>query len=126
MRGTVLIVEDCEHSATPLEIALAQLTDLRVLTVSAATEALKLLANEDCRIAAVVTDLNLPKMDGFELIEKIRRLQRYAALPIVVVSGDGDPGTRERVLRLGANAYYPKPYSPADVRKALEDLIYAP
>jgi two-component system, chemotaxis family, chemotaxis protein CheY len=125
MRRTVVIVEDVEQMAAPLEIALTQIRDLDVVTLLTAVEALRVLADEERRIVAVITDLNLPQMDGFELIDKIRRSQRHLAVPIIVVTGDGNPETRERVLRMGANAYYQKPYSPADVRHTLEDLINA-
>ena len=92
---------------------------------SSAREALRTLISTPEHVAALVTDLHLPSMDGFELIELIRGDQRYAALPIVVVSGDTHPDTPERLLRLGADAYFPKPYSPTEIRHKLESLINA-
>jgi len=76
-------------------------------------------------ICALVTDLHLPLMDGFELIELLRSDSRTARLPIVVISGDSDPNTPERLYRLGANAYFGKPYSPAKVRQKVEQLLDA-
>jgi two-component system chemotaxis response regulator CheY len=73
----------------------------------------------------VITDLQLPYVDGFELIEIIRAQERYSDLPIVVLSGDSHPDTPERLRLLGANAFFPKPYSPSDVRHTLEDLLNA-
>ena len=73
-----------------------------------------------------MTDLNLPFVDGFALIEAVRGNQRYSRLPIVVVSGDSHPETPERLRRLGANAYFPKPYSPAEIKRTLESLLNAP
>ena len=70
-----------------------------------------------------VTDLQLPLMDGFSLIERVRREPRHARMPVMVISGDADPRAPERALRLGANAFFPKPYSPAEVRTRLEELI---
>jgi CheY-like chemotaxis protein len=64
-------------------------------------------------------------MDGFELIQAIRSEPRCVSLPILVVSGDSDPRTAARLATLGANAYFPKPYSPAAVRHRLEQLINA-
>jgi CheY-like chemotaxis protein len=73
----------------------------------------------------VVTDLNMPRMDGFEFIERIRAEPRHQRLPIIVVSGDTDPRTPARLASLGANAFFPKPYSPAQVRLKLEQLLDA-
>jgi CheY-like chemotaxis protein len=67
----------------------------------------------------------MPRMDGFEFIERIRAQPRHQRLPIIVVSGDTDPGTPERLESIGANAFFPKPYSPAQVRLKLEQLLDA-
>lgn len=125
MLRTVLIVDDCETTATPLEIALASLDNIHILMLSNALEALKILANCNYNVTAVVTDLHLPHMTGLELIDNIRSDSRYATIPIVVITGDSDPSTRINAFQKGANAYFPKPYSPADVRHELERLLHA-
>jgi CheY-like chemotaxis protein len=67
----------------------------------------------------------MPGMDGFELIERVRASAGMAAIPIIVVSADGGPETQARARRLGANAFFVKPYSPAAVRQRLEELLHA-
>jgi CheY-like chemotaxis protein len=125
MQQTVFIVEDCEGAAAPLEVALQAIMGVRVQLFSSAHEALRMLTCSTDHVAALVTDLHLPSMDGFELIRLIRSNQRYNALPIVVVSGDTRPATLERLFRLGADAYFPKPYSPTEIRQKLESLLNA-
>jgi two-component system, chemotaxis family, chemotaxis protein CheY len=125
MQQTVFIVEDCEGAAAPLEVALQAIMGVRVQLFSSAHEALRMLTSSTDHVAALVTDLHLPSMDGFELIRLIRSNQRYTALPIVVVSGDTRPATLERLFRLGADAYFPKPYSPTEIRQKLESLLNA-
>jgi two-component system chemotaxis response regulator CheY len=122
MPRTVLIVEDTEPSRDIVEMALMQLPGLVVHSVGSAEEALVCLASNE--ISALVTDLNLPRMDGFELIETIRA--RGSGMPIMVISGDNDPRTLERLVILGASAFFPKPYSPSQVRQRLEELIDVP
>jgi CheY-like chemotaxis protein len=122
---TVLIVEDAATWATTLEMAFLAIPDIAVTVLPTAQEALRLLASADCGITAVVTDLNMPRMDGFEFIERIRAEPRHQHLPIIVVSGDTDPRTPERLVSIGANAFFPKPYSPAQVRLKLEQLLDA-
>lgn len=120
----VLIVEDSENSAAPLEIALLGIPGLSVLLASSALAALRIL-NDGIAIQAIVTDLNMPRMDGFEFIRRIRQDQKLRATPIIVVSADTDPATPDRVARLGVNAFFAKPYSPAAVRHKLEQLLDA-
>ncbi len=122
---TVLIVEDAETCATTLEVAFLGIPGVQVIVAPSAQEALRLMHDERRSIGALVTDLNLPRMDGFELIERVRGDRRLARLPIIVVSGDTDPHTPERTLRLGADAYFGKPYSPGEVRRKLEQLLDA-
>jgi DNA-binding NtrC family response regulator len=121
MARNVLIVEDAEVCRDTLELALMKAPDLQVRSVNTAEEALRWLdANE---VSALVTDLRLPEMDGFELIEVVRA--RLGSLPIVVISGDSDPRIPAHVVGLGANAYFAKPYSPAAVVTKIEELIGA-
>lgn len=122
---TVLIVEDTESCATTLEIALLAIPNISVHVAPTARQALEWLASAGCGVCALVTDLHLPAMDGFQLIERVRADSRNARLPIVVLSGDTDPRTPERIYRLGANAYFVKPYSPAQVRQRVEQLLDA-
>jgi CheY-like chemotaxis protein len=74
---------------------------------------------------AVVTDLQLPFLDGFEFIAAVRADKRYLRLPIVVVTGNNDPESRNRVRQLGADAFFTKPYSPLEIRQTLEGLLNA-
>ncbi len=75
-------------------------------------------------MVALITDVNLPSMDGLELVSRIRSGGAYADLPIIVVSADTDPRMPARALEAGADAFFPKPYSPAAVRKKVEELIH--
>jgi CheY-like chemotaxis protein len=126
MPGFILIVEDSEPCVTTLEFALFGLPGLETRTARNAHEALKIIAgNESDSIRALVTDLNLPSMDGFELIQRVRSQFRHAKLPILVTSGDSDPTNSQTLTRLGVDAYFVKPYSPAALRRTLEGLLYA-
>lgn len=122
---TILIVEDTESCATTLEIALLAIPHVDVRVALSAQQALEVLDRAASPVSALVTDLHLPAMDGFELIERVRADSRTARLPIIVISGDSDPTTPDRIYRLGANAYFGKPYSPARVRQKVEQLLDA-
>ena len=122
---TILIVEDSENAAATLEIALAGISGVSVLVAASAIQALRMLpAAGDVR--AIITDLNMPRMDGFELIRRIRDDPRFSSTPIVVVSADTDPATPRRVADLGACAFFAKPFSPAEVRRKVEEILDVP
>jgi CheY-like chemotaxis protein len=119
----VLIVEDSENSAAMLEIAFLGIPGISVLMAPSATEALRLLEDSSGSVQVMVTDLNMPRMDGYELIRRVRADQRLSGLPIIVVSADTDPATPQRIAALGVEAFFPKPFSPALVRRKLEQLL---
>ena len=122
--SAVLIVEDSENSRAMLEIAFLGIPDLSVLMVPSAMEALRILENgSSAAVRVMVTDLNMPRMDGYELIQRVRADQRYSDMPIIVISADTDPATPERIAALGVEAFFPKPFSPALVRRKLEQLL---
>jgi CheY-like chemotaxis protein len=123
MTRTILVVEDNEICRDALEVALTKLPEFAVRLVATAEQALECLHTEN--ICALVTDLHLEHMDGFDLIASVRSDPRHGSLPILVISGDSDPGTPARVEGIGANAYFNKPFSPAAVCSKLEQLVDA-
>jgi len=123
MTRTILVVEDTDVCRDALEVALTKLPKFSVRSVCTAERALECLATEE--VCALVTDLHLAQMDGFELIAFVRSHPRLFALPILVISGDNNPATLIRLAGSGANAYFTKPFSPAAVCSQLEQLIDA-
>ena len=124
-RRTILIVDDNLSSADTMELALMDLDEFETSSATNGERAWNLIQDYDAgRLAAVITDLHMPAMDGFELIARIRSDARYAHLPILVVSATTDPGASERVRDLGADAFLAKPWSPMKLRRRLEQLLY--
>ena len=122
---TVLIVEDSATVASTLEMAAQAIPGVTVVTAASALEALRILDDEGRDVHVIVTDLNMPRMDGFELIARVRAAGRHSRTPIIVVSADTNPATPQRIRGLGADAFFPKPYSPAQVCRKLEQLLHA-
>jgi len=119
----VLIVEDAETCAATLEIVFSSIRGLNILTAGSAEQAWELLLSHAQDIRALVTDLHMPGMDGFELIDRVRANKLHASLPIVVITGSTDPYVSDRLRQRGVNAVFAKPYSPAIVREKLEQLL---
>jgi two-component system chemotaxis response regulator CheY len=129
MSRLVLIVEDSEPCAETLQIALELIPGLEVRSIGDARHAMAAIdridENHGEQIAAIVTDLHMSRTDGLSLISELRGQPRFTRLPILLISGDSDPALPGRALAQGADAFFAKPYSPAAVRKKLEQLLCA-
>jgi two-component system, chemotaxis family, chemotaxis protein CheY len=118
----VLLVEDSENSAAMMEIAFSTIPRVSLVLATSASDAWRMLRN-GAAFQAIVTDLNMPRMDGFELIRLVRQDRQLASTPIIVVSGDTDPATPARIAKLGVDAYFRKPFSPAQLCRKLEQIL---
>jgi two-component system, chemotaxis family, chemotaxis protein CheY len=124
MSCMILVVDDTAYSREALALVLQSIPGVEVCTAASVRDAIRVLEGQP-GIAALFTDLNMPFSDGFELIEKVRADRRFDKLPILVVSANAEPATPQRVMSLGANAFFPKPYSPLALRQTLEQLLHA-
>lgn len=122
--GTVLIVDDTQAGVVALELACGSIPGITVRAVRSALDAVKLI-EAGGPLCAMITDIRMPVMDGFELIRHFRGDARYRRTPIIVITGDTDPDTPDRAARLGADAFFSKPFSPAAVRQTLKRLLEA-
>jgi two-component system chemotaxis response regulator CheY len=110
--GHVLVVED---SAAMRAFVTAALEDagLRVTTAASGFEALKVLPRSSYDL--VVTDINMPDINGLELVRFVRESERHRATPLILISTDAREADRERGMRLGADAYLIKPFEPEEL-----------
>jgi DNA-binding response OmpR family regulator len=122
MDRTIVIVEDSEDVAA-LELALLALPGVAVVKLPDGRSLMHALQFDSLNLAAIITDLNLPFYDGFEILEAVRSHRHYSRVPVIVITGDGRSDVPDRAKKLGANAFFCKPYSPVEVRRALEALI---
>jgi len=117
----ILVVEDSEDCVSTLGIALDSLPGVEVRFLRTAEEALRVLRGSP--IAAIITDIQLPGMDGLEFVSHLRGDGNHSGLPILVISGAVERDAPVRALAAGATAFFSKPFSPAAVRQKLEALI---
>jgi two-component system chemotaxis sensor kinase CheA len=101
----VLVVEDSITSRTLMKNILSA-SGYSVATAIDGADALTLLKSEEFDL--VVSDVEMPRLDGFALTAAIRADQRLAALPVVLVTGLESRSDRERGIEAGANAYVVK------------------
>jgi two-component system, chemotaxis family, sensor kinase CheA len=104
--GQVLVVDD-QFSARELQRSILEMAGYRVEVARDGREALRRIA-ENPDLDLVLTDVQMPEMDGFELLETIRADERHASLPVVMVTTLGDEASRRRGAEAGADAYVVK------------------
>jgi two-component system, chemotaxis family, chemotaxis protein CheY len=118
---TALVVEDSPTMRKLIVLGLERVRRLRVIEAADGVDAVKLLATQPIDI--VVTDLNMPIMDGLKLVMFVRKLPQHAATPIVLVSSEAAMETRQRVLAAGANAFVVKPLHMPELVDCVERLL---
>jgi CheY-like chemotaxis protein len=128
---TLLIVDDDPNDLLLMEAAFATLgLDVRVHTASGGQEAIAYLTGEgqySDRVAYpypdfMITDLKMPGVDGFTLLERLRQKPKLAVVPTAVFSGSPDDGDIRKSRLLGASSYHVKPNAPAALRLLLKTL----
>jgi len=84
-------------------------------------EALKVL--EGRHISLVLSDINMPNMDGIELLRALRAAPQWKDLPVVLITTEGGQGRVEEAAELGATSYVRKPFSADQLRDKLASLL---
>jgi two-component system CheB/CheR fusion protein len=120
MGPRIVIVDDSPQAASTLEIGLAA-GGYEAVAVNRAAEAIAEVRERGA--AAVVTDLDMPGMDGYELIARLRELPGHGDLIVIVVSGATAPDAEARSRAAGASAFFSKPCSLAALRAEAGRLL---
>ncbi len=68
----------------------------------------------------IITDINMPRMDGFEFIENVRKSDRYRAIPILVLTTESDGEKKNRARNAGATGWIIKPFDPEKLINAIQ------
>ncbi len=118
----ILIVEDSPTMRALLNSALEGLEiPVKITEASSGFEALRCLPREAFDL--IVTDINMPDINGLELVSFAKSNNAYQSIPLIIVSTEGADRDRERGLELGADAYLVKPFEPENLREVVADLL---
>ena len=116
-----LIVEDSPMMRQLLVFALARVKNLRVTEADDGVDGLRKLAST--KYDVIITDINMPIMDGLKLVRKIRTDERHKDVPVIVITTEGSKEDRERAMALGASAYITKPIQAPQVIETVKELL---
>jgi two-component system chemotaxis response regulator CheY len=117
----VLIVEDSPTMRQLIAFALKRIRGVRIVEANDGVDGLKKLSSE--RFDLILTDINMPIMDGLKLVSLVRNDANYKTIPIVVITTEGAQEDRERALALGANDYITKPIQPTKILEVARNLL---
>lgn len=120
----ILVVEDSPSMRAYLTSMIedgADLIELDIVEASSGFEALKLLPHH--QFEAILTDINMPDINGLELVSFLKNHPVYRATPIMVISTEGSEEDRRRASELGAEEYLVKPFEPGELIEKLYRLL---
>lgn len=116
MSATILTVDDSRTMREMLKLALSQ-AGYRVIQAEDGVHGLEVLKGESPQV--IVTDINMPRLDGFGFIEQVRSDEAYRGIPILVLTTESDAEKKDRARRAGATGWIVKPFDPAKLIDAI-------
>ncbi|MDD9938855.1 MAG: response regulator [Myxococcales bacterium] len=116
-----LVVEDSPMMRQLIVFALARIKNMNVTEADDGIAGLKKLAGE--KFDLIITDINMPIMDGLKLVKRVRMDERHKDVPIIIITTEGSSEDRERAMALGASAYITKPIQAPQVIAKVKELL---
>lgn len=117
----ILIIDDYEMNRSTLRQMLCN--DYEVLEADSGPAGLQILMKNAEDIAAVLLDLVMPDVDGYEVLAQIRSNHVLCKIPVIVTTGNADENSEVKALSLGANDYITKPYNPSIIKHRIRNTI---
>jgi two-component system chemotaxis response regulator CheY len=117
----ILIAEDSPTMRSFIVSAIAAMGDFILVEAANGFDALRILPRE--KVDLVITDINMPDINGLELVSFIKNNPNYKSTPLFIVSTEGSERDREKGLALGADAYLVKPFSPEDLQALVSRFL---
>ena len=117
----VLVVEDSPTMRQLIVFALKRIRGFQIVEANDGVDGLKKLSGD--KFDLILTDINMPIMDGLKLVSLIRNDPQYKDVPVVVITTEGAQEDRDRALALGANEYITKPIQTAKIIDVVRSLL---
>jgi two-component system chemotaxis response regulator CheY len=117
----ILIAEDSPTMRSLIVSTIAALGEFTIVEAANGFEALRMLPRE--KVDLVITDINMPDINGLELVSFIKNNPNYRNTPLFIISTEGSERDREKGLSLGADAYLVKPFEPARLQQLIRQFL---
>lgn len=125
MAKKILIADDEPHIRILIEQCIEELEDdgVELLTAADGEEAISVISAE--RPDLVLLDVMMPRMDGFQVCERIRQDPEIAGVHVILLTAKGQEYDRERGRRAGADEYLTKPFNPDELLERAREIVGA-
>ena len=120
MEKNILIVDDCGTTRKLLSYIVKE-RGYTIINATNGIEALEILAQS--KVDLVLTDLNMPQMDGLELSRNVRKNDAYKEIPIIMVTTEGAEGDKKAGQEAGVTTFLTKPIAPQRLIYEIEKLL---
>jgi two-component system chemotaxis response regulator CheY len=117
----VLIVDDSATTRALIVATIEEMEDFETIEAPNGFEALKRLPQQ--RLDLIVTDINMPDINGLEIVHFVKHHPQYKSIPLIIVSTEGSEDDVKKGLELGASAYVKKPFEPDVLRSTIRQVI---
>lgn len=117
----ILIVEDSATTRSLIRAVIEEVGDFNIVEATTGFDALKLLPAQDFDL--VVTDINMPDINGLELINFIKNNPRYGHIPLIIVTTERSEEDKKRGMALGATAYVTKPFKAPELQDIVRKIL---
>jgi two-component system chemotaxis response regulator CheY len=123
MPANVLIVDDSATIRKMLARVLRQNEVIRgsIFEAGDGVQALEVLENHP--VSLVLSDINMPNMDGLEFLKRMRAKGDWAKIPVVMITTEGSEETMLEAMQAGASAYVQKPFTANQIKEKLSSLL---
>lgn len=125
MGRKILVVDDSPTIVKFVAFALKS-SGFEVVAASDGMDALEKVSHLESGVDMVITDLNMPNIDGYELIATLRQNERFRKVPIIILSSEEDEEDKAKGRQAGANAYLVKPFKAPALLAEVTRLLESP
>jgi two-component system chemotaxis response regulator CheY len=123
MAMDVLIVDDSAAIRKILQRVLRQ-TEMPIGNIHEAGDGVEALAMlEQQSVGLILSDINMPNMDGLEMLGKIKSMDAYKSVPVIMITTEGNQNKVMEAVSLGASGYVRKPFTTEQIKEKLTGLV---
>ena len=114
--ANVLIVDDTDMAHLLMEVMLRRM-EHQPISAFNGKQALEIL--DQTPVDLIISDINMPYMDGLTLLDRVRADERYAEVPVVIMTASGLEANQIRAMEKGATAFLNQPFSSQELREVI-------
>jgi two-component system chemotaxis response regulator CheY len=118
---TIMVVDDSSTTRSLIASHLSESGNFDIVEAASGFEALKILPTR--KVELIITDINMPDINGLELISFVRENPIYSHIPTIIITTEDSEEDRKRGMELGAREYIVKPFTTDEIKEAVGRVL---